>query len=139
MEVWLTQDRKGPEPAYVNKTVSRMLYILFKSGASNDIQERQIHQDILRNNHGSALKWYHALVGNVNEQDEILANLDPVLPMPVLMVCPQPSKLELPDIEGQMKQVTSDFTFKRVSTSGHWVQLEARDETNDILKNFFER
>ncbi len=59
--------------------------------------------------------------------------------MPVLMVCPQPSKLELPGVEEQMKQVTSDFTFKRVSTSGHWVQLEARDETNDILKNFFER
>lgn len=59
--------------------------------------------------------------------------------MPVLMVCPQPSRLELPGVEEQMKQVASDFTFKRVSTSGHWVQLEARNEINTILQNFFKR
>ncbi|KAL4920789.1 Alpha/Beta hydrolase protein [Aspergillus aurantiobrunneus] len=121
MEAWLLQDRKGPEAGYISET------------------ERQIHQDILRNSHGPALKWYQALVGNINEQDELQANIDPALSMPVLMVCPQPTKLELPGVEEQMKQVASDFTFRRVSTAGHWVQLEARDEINAILKEFFER
>ncbi|KAL4786256.1 Alpha/Beta hydrolase protein [Aspergillus varians] len=121
MEAWLLQDRKAPKPEYVGES------------------ERQIHQSIMQNSHSSALKWYHALVGNINEQDEVQANLDPALPMPVLMICPQPTKLELPGVEEQMKQVASDFTFKRASTSGHWVQLEARDEINSTLKEFFER
>jgi hypothetical protein len=29
--------------------------------------------------------------------------------------------------------------FKCVSTPGHWLQLEARDEVNAILKEFFEK
>ncbi|KAL4996754.1 Alpha/Beta hydrolase protein [Aspergillus recurvatus] len=121
MEAWLLQDKKGPEPRYVTKT------------------ERQIHQAIMRNGHTSALQWYRALIGNINEQDELQAELDPALSMPVLMVRPQPSKLELPGVEEQMKQVTRDFTFRRVSTMGHWVQLEAPDEINSTLKEFFER
>lgn len=28
MEAWLLQDRKGPEPTYVNQAVSRILYTL---------------------------------------------------------------------------------------------------------------
>ncbi|KAL2860944.1 alpha/beta fold hydrolase [Aspergillus lucknowensis] len=121
MEAWLLQDRMGPAATYITET------------------ERQIHQDIMRNDYGPALKWYHALVGNINEQDEIQENLDPNLSMPVLIVCPQLTKLELPGVEKQMKQVASDVTFRRVNTSGHWVQLEARDEVNALLKEFFER
>ncbi|KAL4874048.1 hypothetical protein BDV12DRAFT_158946 [Aspergillus spectabilis] len=121
MKKWLLEDRKGPKPAYISE------------------EERKIHQEIVRNSYGSALKWYHALVENINEQDEAQANIDPVLSMPVMMVCPQPTKLELPGCEAQMSQVAPDLTFKRVSTSGHWVQLEARDEINAILKEFFER
>ncbi|RDW74577.1 alpha/beta fold hydrolase [Aspergillus mulundensis] len=121
MEKWLLQDRKGPEAGYVTEV------------------ERQTHQAIMRKSHASALRWYQALVGNINEQDEIQANLDPVLSMPMLIVCPQQTKLELPGVEEQMKQVANDLTFRRVSTAGHWVQLEARDEINSILKEFFER
>ncbi|KAL6234786.1 hypothetical protein BDW75DRAFT_211477 [Aspergillus navahoensis] len=121
MEAWLLQDKKVPDPSYVTET------------------ERQVHQTIMRNSHTSALQWYRALLGNINEQDELQANLDPVLSMPVLMICPQPSKLELPGVEEQMKRATKDFTFRRVSTTGHWVQLEAPDEINSILREFFER
>jgi pimeloyl-ACP methyl ester carboxylesterase len=46
--------------------------------------------------------------------------------------------LELPGVEEQMRQVASGLTFRRVGTAGHWVQLEARDELNEILKAFFE-
>ncbi|KAL4983436.1 hypothetical protein BDW68DRAFT_181591 [Aspergillus falconensis] len=73
---------------------------------------------------------------NVNEQDEFQVNLDPALPMPVLVVCPQPRKLELPGVEKQMKRVTKDFTPERLSTTGRWVQLEALDEINATLKEF---
>ncbi|KAL2808572.1 Alpha/Beta hydrolase protein [Aspergillus granulosus] len=121
MEDWLTQNKKGPVAPYISEA------------------ERQIHQEILRDSHSSALKWYHALVNNISEQDELQANINPSLSMPVLMVCPQPTKLELPGVEEQMRQVASDLTFKRVSTAGHWVQLEARDEVNEILREFFER
>ncbi|KAL4942796.1 hypothetical protein BDV06DRAFT_211549 [Aspergillus oleicola] len=121
METWLLQDREGPEPEYFTET------------------ERQIHQNIMQGSHSSALKWYQALVGSINEQEEIEANIEPSLSMPVLMVCPQPTQLELPGVEEQMKQVASDLTFKRVSMTGHWVQLEARGEINAVLKAFFER
>ncbi|KAL4900704.1 hypothetical protein BDW74DRAFT_161401 [Aspergillus multicolor] len=121
IERWLLQDRMGPEAGYVTEV------------------ERQTHQAIMRNRHASALRWYQALVGNINEQDETQANLDLVLSMPALMVCPQSTKLELPGVEEQMKLFAKDFTFMRVSTTGHWVQLEARDEVNFILKEFFEK
>jgi pimeloyl-ACP methyl ester carboxylesterase len=58
--------------------------------------------------------------------------------MPVLMICPQPTRLELPGVEEQMRQVASNLTFGRVSTAGHWMQLEAPDEINEALKAFFE-
>ncbi|KAL4947479.1 Alpha/Beta hydrolase protein [Aspergillus filifer] len=121
MEKWLLQNRKGPEPEYFTES------------------ERQTHQTIMKGNHGSALRWYQALVGNINEQEEAEANIEAKLSMPVLVVCPQPTRLELPGVEEQMKEVAPDLIFKRVSTTGHWVQLEARDEINAILKGFFER
>ncbi|KAJ0427202.1 Alpha/Beta hydrolase protein [Aspergillus carlsbadensis] len=120
MEDWLLQDKKAPVAPYVSEA------------------ERQIHQEIMRNCHSSALKWYHALVENINGEEGIKENIDSKLETPVLMVCPQPTKLELPGVEEQMRQVFSNLTFKRVSTAGHWVQLEARDEINEILKGFFE-
>ncbi|KAL4990618.1 Alpha/Beta hydrolase protein [Aspergillus falconensis] len=121
MERWLLQDQKAPQPAYISE------------------EERKIHQDIMRDSHGPCLNWYHALVKNINEQDELEAAIDPALSMPVLMVCPRPTKLELPGVEEQMRQVASDLTFRRVSTAGHWLQLEARDEINNLLKGFYER
>ncbi|KAL3497122.1 Alpha/Beta hydrolase protein [Aspergillus germanicus] len=117
MEDWLVQDKKASAASYISES------------------ERDTHQEILRNSYSSALKWYNALAENINEEDE--KDISPKLAMPVLMVCPQPSKLELPGVEEQMRQVASDLTFRRVGTAGHWVQLEARDEINEILKAFF--
>ncbi|KAL3474821.1 putative epoxide hydrolase [Aspergillus californicus] len=121
IEKWLLEDKQGPQASYISEA------------------ERKTHQDIMRNNHTSALNWYHALVDNINEEDEVKANINPLLTMPVLMVCPQPSKLELLGVEEQMKMVAPDMTFKRVGATGHWIQLEVPDEINDILKGFFER
>ncbi|KAL2841903.1 Alpha/Beta hydrolase protein [Aspergillus pseudoustus] len=121
IEDWLLQDKKGPAAPYISEA------------------EREIHNEILQNSHDSALKWYHALVNNINEADEIQENINPKLSMPVLMICPQHTKLELPGVEEQMRQIATNLTFERVSTAGHWAQLEARDEVNVILKEFVER
>lgn len=97
-----------------------------------------MHQSILQDGLSSALKFYQALMGNINEEDGIEAMLDPMLAMPVLMVSPQPTELELPGIEEQMKHFRLHLSFQ-VSTAGHWVSLEAQDEMNAMLKGFFLR
>ena len=92
----------------------------------------------MHGNHRFALNWYRALVENINSEDELRAGLEPALKMPTLMVSPQPSRLEFPGVEENMRLVAQDLTFRRVSTKGHWVQLEAREEVNGILERFFE-
>ncbi|KAL4980931.1 hypothetical protein BDW66DRAFT_156071 [Aspergillus desertorum] len=93
MEAWLLQDKKTPEAGYVTEP------------------ERQTHQIIMRNGHTSCIK----------RERRAQEYVDPVLSMPVLMICLQPSKLEFTGCgraEG-MKQATKDFTFWRVSAAGH--------------------
>lgn len=98
-----------------------------------------MHNKILQGHHKPALNWYHALIRNVNKDDEVEANLDAKLQMPVLMIGPQPDKFEIPGFLEQMKVFAEDFTLKRVSTTSHWVQLEAREELNAILESFLAR
>jgi pimeloyl-ACP methyl ester carboxylesterase len=98
-----------------------------------------MHNRILQGHHRPALNWYHSLVRNVNKDDEIEAKTNPKLTMPVLMIGPQPSKLEIPGFLEQMEQFAEDFTLKRVSTAGHWIQLEAREELNAMLEAFLAR
>lgn len=71
-----------------------------------------MHQSILQDGLSSALKFYQALMGNNNEEDGIEAMLDPMLAMPVLMVSPQPTELELPGIEEQMKHFRLHLSFQ---------------------------
>ncbi|KAL4806344.1 Alpha/Beta hydrolase protein [Aspergillus unguis] len=119
LERWLHEDRRAPEAEYINGI------------------ERQVHQSILRF-HGPPLKWYQALVRNINEQDEREARLDPRLLMPVMLVVTSPAQPDLLGYEAQMRWFAPNFILKRVSTQGRWVQLEARDEVNAILKTFFD-
>jgi soluble epoxide hydrolase/lipid-phosphate phosphatase len=39
-----------------------------------------------------------------------------------------------PDVGKLMKAVTKYLTLREVSTHGHWLQLEARDEINAMMK-----
>ncbi|THC93717.1 hypothetical protein EYZ11_006793 [Aspergillus tanneri] len=121
LKSWLLNDRRGPLPTYISE------------------KEKTTHQTIMKGQYSHALKWYQALVGNINEEDEIRAGLRPVLPMPVLMVSPQPSRLQFPGTMEKMNQVAGDLTMKTVSTKGHWVQLEAGDEVNAFLTEFWEQ
>ncbi|GFF79514.1 isoform 2 of bifunctional epoxide hydrolase 2 [Aspergillus udagawae] len=120
-KAWLQNDKQGPLASYVSD------------------EERTMHNKILQGHHKPALNWYHALVRNVNKDDEVEANLCAKLKMPVLMIGPQPNKFEIPGFLEQMKDIAEDFTLKRVSTTSHWIQLDAREELNAILEAFFAR
>lgn len=120
MESWLRNDRLGEMAPYVTA------------------EERTVHQAIMRGQHGSALNWYRILAWNLNERDEVDASLSVKMECPVLMVFSAPVAGQFP-ADGQSSEIADDLTVRGVSTSGHWLQLEARDEVNAILKEFFER
>jgi len=76
------------------------------------------------------------LVWNLNEEDERNACLPGELSLPVLMLKPATVSSLGPDVGEMMKAVSKNLTLREVSTHGHWLQLEARDEVNVILKEF---
>ncbi|ODH26720.1 hypothetical protein ACO22_04462 [Paracoccidioides brasiliensis] len=82
----------------------------------------------MQGHYQSALMWYRALIWNINVDEGIVVKLDPILrqPQPMLVV-------------EQMKSFAANLTVKQVNAAGHWVQLEARDEINEGLLEFFER
>ncbi|KAJ5625410.1 hypothetical protein N7510_001719 [Penicillium lagena] len=121
LESWIQADYRGPLAPYITD------------------EERMIHQKIMKGHHSSALNWYRALVWNINEKDEVEDALPVKISLPVMMVTAAPSLVQLPGAAEQMKAVADDLTVKEVSTRGHWMPLEARDEVNSMLKEFFER
>lgn len=121
MESWLQEDRQSELAPYVTE------------------EQRAVHQRVMQGHHGAALNWYRALVWNLNEQDELEAGLSVKLTQPVLTVLPAPVVGELSAASMQDDKIADDLTVKWVSTPGHWLQLEARDEVNAMLKMFFER
>ncbi|KAE8378464.1 putative epoxide hydrolase [Aspergillus bertholletiae] len=119
IEKWLVSDHRAQLASYITE------------------EEFKTHQKLLVGSHDSALNWYRALVSNINLEDEKAAKIAPSLSMPVLLLCPRKSGLEMPGIEEGMRAVASNLVVKRVSTAGHWIQLEAREEVNRILGEFF--
>ncbi|OJD15353.1 hypothetical protein AJ78_04398 [Emergomyces pasteurianus Ep9510] len=120
LEAWLRNDRKAPLPPYITA------------------EEKATHFKIMRGHYKSALMWYRVLVGNVNLDDEMQAQLDPKVNQPVLMVNPKPSRVNPPGAAEMMKPVIEDLTVKEVGAEGHWMQLEVRDEVNEVLLGFLE-
>jgi pimeloyl-ACP methyl ester carboxylesterase len=102
-------------------------------------EERVIHQRIMEGYHGPPLNWYIVLVSNLNEQDEIEAKLCPGISCPTVMLFPGQMKSVFPSDAAESMGILGPSLFKCVSTPGHWLQLEARDEVNAILKEFFEK
>ncbi|CEJ53783.1 hypothetical protein PMG11_00124 [Penicillium brasilianum] len=121
IESWLSANQQGEMAPYITE------------------EERDIHQKIMQGCHGPALNWYHVLVKNMNRQDEIEAQLSVKIQSPVLMVFPAQVAGHSSPAAMQLNDIADDLTLKEVSTSGHWLQLEARGEVNLILKEFFER
>lgn len=121
MELWLQADRKGDKAPYITD------------------EEKDIHQKIMRGRHTSALKWYHSLVYNINEEDELEAKLPMKLTRPILSVFPATVPGQFSMASSQTNEIADDLTVKEVSTPGHWLQLEAREEVNAMLRDFIER
>ncbi|KAF7625238.1 hypothetical protein AFLA_002110 [Aspergillus flavus NRRL3357] len=120
IEQWLLSDNRAPLAPYITE------------------EELKTHQKLLVGNHDSALNWYRALVSNINLEDEKNHKL------PLRYLCRSlnlseevgvgDSRLE----EGMRAVCAGDLVVRRVSTEGHWVQLEAREEVNRFLEEFFE-
>lgn len=98
-----------------------------------------MHCKILHGHYDKAVNWYRALTNNINTEDEVKANLDPMLHMPVLVITEQPSAISIPGFAEQMKPFADDIMFEQVKTNGHWVQLEAKDEVNSMIDEFIQR
>lgn len=121
MKSWILEDRRGPMASYITD------------------EERVIHQQIMQGHHGPPLNWYRVLVKNLNKQDEIEAKLPSGISCPTAMLLPGQMMSVFPDDAAESMGILGPSLFKYVSTPGHWLQLEARDEVNAILKEFFEK
>ena len=76
-------------------------------------------------------------MGNMNEEDEKLANLDPKLDLPVLMITANQDIVATAEMmEKGIRNFADNVRVKELDT-GHWVQLEAREEVNKYLQEFF--
>ncbi|KAF7716601.1 Bifunctional epoxide hydrolase 2 [Penicillium ucsense] len=120
LEAWLLADCRGPKAPYMTG------------------DEREIHRQIMHGNYGSALKWYHALVNNLNVEDEKASELSAKLSVPVLMLAPAQSERENTAMDATVCEEAALFSAKNVGANGHWLQLEARDEVNSALLEFWE-
>lgn len=141
IEQWLLSDNRAPLAPYITEEVSTPphKHLMSQETELTKLQELKTHQKLLVGNHDSALNWYRALVSNINLEDEKESQITPALSMPVLLTCPKKSELEMPGLEEGMRAVCAgDLVVRRVSTEGHWVQLEAREEVNRFLEEFFE-
>jgi soluble epoxide hydrolase/lipid-phosphate phosphatase len=76
-------------------------------------------------------------MGNLNEEDERANNLALTLEHPVLMIkASRDIVATAAMMERGIRQFANDVRLKELDT-GHWVQLEAREEINKHLEEFF--
>ncbi len=136
MRTWLDADTIGPLANYLTETVSW-------SGASDSIlkltisKEKETHRSIFQDNYGPATNWHHAYMGNLNEEDERASNLDPTLGHPVLMITASRDIVATAAMmERGIRKFSKDVRVKELDT-GHWVQLEGRDDVNKYLEEFY--
>jgi soluble epoxide hydrolase / lipid-phosphate phosphatase len=81
--------------------------------------------------------WYRALVNNLAVAEEKADGVDPRIKCPVLMITETPGEATIPLYADITAQFAADYRSRKVSTKGHWVQLEAREEVNAMLEEFF--
>ena len=84
--------------------------------------------------------WYRARFGQkLGIQQEAEDKLDPLLHCRTLLVQPNHASIvALPGMAEMTREYAEHCITKEVSTTGHWVQLEARDEVNRMLEEFLE-
>ncbi|KAL8653888.1 MAG: hypothetical protein Q9210_001839 [Variospora velana] len=86
------------------------------------------------------LNWYKAQMANVNAADEdALPTERHRIDKPTLLITCKKDYVCVPVLqEEQMKPLVKDMEIESLDC-GHWVPLEAADEVNRILQDFFDR
>ena len=97
-----------------------------------------MHKQIFHNGYDGALDWYRAGTQGVNDEDEQRPGLDPSVRVPVLSILAKKDVIVAPGTDQMMKMLITDLETVEVD-SGHWVQLDKRDEFNEILKGWVDK
>lgn len=95
------------------------------------------HRKIMKDEYGPAMNWYRCAMQNLNLEDEKNANLDPILHGPSLMIVARDDPLSNALAVKAMKVNAENLKVVEIS-SGHWVQIEKKDEVNTTLEEFFQ-
>ncbi len=123
LEAWLRSDRKAPFPNFMTTP------------------EKQIRDRIMAlGGYRGPMNWYKALFGQARGLEEEKSDgLDPRIPCPALYVEPAHSSMvHMDQFSGQTAHFADRCVNKQVTTEGHWIQLEARDEVNRMLEEFIQ-
>jgi len=90
----------------------------------------------MKDDYGPAMNWYKCAMQNLNLKDEENVEIDPKLEMPVLMVVSKGDPLSNQmGIDGMKAYAPNLKTIG--FESGHWIQVEKKDEVNSALEDFF--
>ena len=120
-EEFITAEKRLPLPSYVTAEEAAMRAKIFSPPC-----------------YRGPTNWYRSLISGFDSVDE-KGGLDPMIPVPTLMIDEALSDVTIPGQAEGVAQFAKDFTYKQVSTDGHWVQLEAKDEVNSFLGDFLSR
>jgi soluble epoxide hydrolase / lipid-phosphate phosphatase len=90
----------------------------------------------MKDEYGPAINWYRCAMQNLNLKDEEEAKLDPKLEGPVLMIVAKVDPLSNVMTINTMKDYVANLKIVEIN-SGHWVQIEKREEVNATLEEFF--
>jgi soluble epoxide hydrolase / lipid-phosphate phosphatase len=95
-----------------------------------------MHRRIMKDEYGPATNWYRCAMQDLNLKDEEEAKLDPKLEGPVLMIVAKGDPLSNVIAINAMKDNVESLKIVEFN-SGHWVQIEKREEVNATLEEFF--
>ena len=99
-------------------------------------QELVTHRKIMKDEYGAAMNWYRAAMQNINLEEEQTAKLDPKVAAPVLMIVANNDPLSNEIAINAMHPYIANLKVVRID-SGHWIQIEKKEEVNVILEDFF--
>ena len=120
LEAWIRAERMAALPSWITA------------------EEKEKRDRIFASGYRGPTNWYKARFGQHLGVDEELQEVDPRIHCRTLYIEHAQSRVTLPDLWERTSKYADDCQSKRVSTRGHWVQLEAKDEVNAMLEAFFQ-
>ncbi|KAL9608163.1 MAG: hypothetical protein Q9167_006983 [Letrouitia subvulpina] len=106
-------------------------------------EEFALHRKIFSASNGGyagGLNWYNAQIANVNESDhDKISKERYYVEQPTLLVTCSLDMVGVPSLQiASMGDYVKNLQIENLECS-HWLMLEKRDETNLLLKGFFEK